>query len=271
MLTFTREKINILIIPLSIFKKQKLLMNEVFIQLIPIFFVVAVIYSAAGFGGGSSYLAILSFFPLVFTEIRMVALLCNIVVVSGSVYIFYKNGFLDFKKILPLLILSVPFAYLGGSLKISQSIFFIILGITLVIAGLLMFLKSTDKTIQLSPQMNGFIGSGIGFLSGMVGIGGGIFLSPVLYLSRWASSKVIAATTACFILVNSIAGLIGQTVTNGFQLDWKSTGALLITVLVGGQIGARLTITWINPVIVRRITAFLILFVGVRILVERLF
>ena len=230
------------------------------------FFLIALIYSAAGFGGGSSYLAVLTLFPLEFTEVRMVALLCNIVVVSSSVYIFYKNGFLNVRKILPLVLWSVPFAYFGGSLKINQSIFFIILGLTLLIAAILMLIKKQENTVQLPPYINGIIGGGIGFLSGLVGIGGGIFLSPLLYLSRWNIPKVIAATTAAFILVNSIAGLIGQVHTNGFSVDFQVVILLLITVLIGGQIGSRLTVSWINPQIVRRITAFLILFVSLRIL-----
>lgn len=234
--------------------------------MIPIFFLIALIYSAAGFGGGSSYLAVLTLFPLEFTEVRMIALLCNIVVVSGSVYVFYQNDFLRIRKILPLVLLSVPFAYFGGSLKINQSIFFIILGLTLFIAAILMLIKKQDKTVKFPPYINGIIGGGIGFLSGLVGIGGGIFLSPLLYLSRWNIPKVIAATTASFILVNSVAGLIGQVHTNGFSVDFQVVVLLLITVLIGGQIGSRLTASWINPQIVRRITAFLILFVSLRIL-----
>lgn len=234
--------------------------------LIPIFFVISLIYASAGFGGGSSYLAVLALFPLEFTTVRMVALLCNIVVVSGSVYVFYKNGFLRFRKVLPLLLLSVPFAYLGGRLKINQDTFFVILGVTLLIAGVLMLVNQNEKTVKLPNYTNGIIGGGIGFLSGLVGIGGGIFLSPLLYLSRWAEAKVIATTTACFILVNSISGLFGQISTNGFDVDIQLTSALLITVLIGGQVGSRLTATKINPKIVQKITAILILFVAVKLL-----
>lgn len=246
-------------------------MDEIVLTLIPIFFVISVIYASAGFGGGSSYLAVLVLFPLEFTTIRMVALLCNIIVVTGSVYIFYKNGFLKLRKILPLILLSIPFAYLGGSLKISEGIFFIILGFSLLIAAVLMLINTNEKAIILPNYSNALIGGGIGFLSGLVGIGGGIFLSPLLYLSRWATAKVIATTTACFILVNSIAGFVGQVTSNGFNIDFKSTGLLLITVLIGGQIGSRLTAKRINPQWVRKITAFLILFVAVRILWKYLF
>lgn len=236
--------------------------------LTPIFFVISVIYASAGFGGGSSYLAVLALFPLEFTEIRMLALLCNIVVVSGSVYVFYKHGFLRFRKVLPLILWSVPFAYLGGSLVISKEIFLIVLGVTLLVAGVLMLIKNNEKTVKLPHYTNGIIGGGIGFLSGLVGIGGGIFLSPLLYLSRWAEAKIIATTTACFILVNSIAGLFGQISANGFNLDVKLTALLFMTVLIGGQIGSRLTATKINPQIVQKITAFLILFVAVKLLIS---
>lgn len=241
-------------------------MSEFLFTLIPIFFVIAVVYSAAGFGGGSSYLAVLALFPLEFTEVRMIALLCNIVVVSGSVYVFHKNGFLKIRKVLPLVFWSIPFAYFGGSLKISQNIFFIILGLTLFIASILMLLKKQENVVKLPHSINGIIGGGIGFLSGLVGIGGGIFLSPLLYLSRWNIPKVIAATTAAFILVNSIAGLIGQVCTNGFSIDFQVIILLLITVLIGGQIGSRITAGRINPRIIRKITAILILFVAIRIL-----
>lgn len=245
-------------------------MTQELLYLIPLFFFIALIYSSAGFGGGSSYLAVLALFPLEFTEIRMLALLCNITVVTGSVWIFYKKGYLKIRKILPLVILSIPFAYLGGRLKIDKNIFFIILGLTLTIASLIMFFSKRNSVIHLPKYSNAAFGGGIGFLSGVVGIGGGIFLSPLLYLTRWAEPKVIAATTASFILVNSISGLIGQTMAVGFHLNLSFALSLIFTVLIGGQIGARFTAGKVNPKMIQWITAFLILFVGVRILIEYL-
>lgn len=242
-------------------------MNEFLPLLIPIFFVISMIYASAGFGGGSSYLAVLALFPLEFTDLRMIALLCNIVVVSASLFIFYKNDFLKIRKALPLILLSVPFAYLGGRLTIDEQLFFMILGITLLIAAILMLIDKREKTIDLPRFTNPIIGGGIGFLSGLVGIGGGIFLSPFLYLTHWAKAKTIAATTAAFIFVNSIAGLIGQINTNGFGIDFQAVFLLLITVFVGGQIGSRLTVKWINSMVVKKITAVLILLVAIRILI----
>jgi uncharacterized membrane protein YfcA len=246
-------------------------MSEFLLILLPIFFFIAVIYSAAGFGGGSSYLAVLALFPLEFTEIRIVALLCNVVVVSGSVYVYYKKEVLKIKEVLPLVLWSVPLAYLGGSLRINQHVFFIILGITLFIASIAMLIQKPQNTIKLSPFINTAIGGSIGFLSGLVGIGGGIFLSPLLYLYNWNTAKIIAATTASFILVNSIAGLIGQVLSNGLAVDLRAICLLLITVLIGGQIGSRITTSRINPLYIRRITAFLILFVSLRILWKAIF
>lgn len=240
------------------------------IYLIPIFFFIALVYSSAGFGGGSSYLAVLTLFSFEFTTIRMVALLCNIAVVSGSVWIFSRKGFLKIRKILPLVLLSVPFAYLGGRMKIDQNEFYILLGFTLLVAAIIMMISKTKNELPLPRFSNAMIGGAIGFLSGMVGIGGGVFLSPMLYFSRWAEVKVIAATTAAFILVNSISGLTGQIMTHGFQLDWKVVGGLLLAVIAGGQIGARFTAGKVNPLIVRRITSVVILVVGLRLLWKNL-
>jgi len=243
-------------------------MNEYLIILIPLFFFISVYYSSAWFGWGSSYLAILALFPIEFTSIRILALLCNITVVSGSVYVFYKKNLLKFSKIIPLIIFSIPFAYLWGSLKINQDIFFIILGITLLISSILMLI---EKNIKIKNKVNNWIiGWSIWFLSWIVWIWWGIFLSPILYIIRWDKAKVIAGTTASFILVNSIAGLLWQTTVNNINIDYKSIILLIITVLAGWQIGSRLTVSKINSKILKKITAFLILFVSLKILWEYL-
>jgi len=244
---------------------------EYIVLLVLIFFVIAVFYSASGFGGGSSYLATLALFPIEFTSIRLIALLCNIAVVSVSTYLFYKSGLLKVKRLLPLIGLSVPLAFIGGSLKIESDTFFIILGLTLFIASSVMLFSSKKEKKKLPNYSNAFIGGGIGFLSGMVGIGGGIFLSPILHISQWSKSKIIAATTSLFILVNSIAGLIGQLINNNIKMDSTLIMYLILAVFLGGQIGSRLTIQRLNPLIVKRITAVLILLVSIRILYQNIF
>ncbi|GAB7257686.1 sulfite exporter TauE/SafE family protein [Polaribacter sp. OB-PA-B3] len=245
-------------------------------HLISLFFIVAVLYSSVGFGGGSSYLAILALTGIVFTQIRATALLCNIVVVSGNVFFFIQQKKLNLKKVIPLVLLSIPFAFLGGKLKISQHLFFILLGFTLLFAAITMWLskkivssnedKNKSKTIK-NISFGGFIG----FISGMVGIGGGIFLAPLLHLTNWDTPKKIAATASLFILVNSIAGLIGQYSNPDFNIDWNLTSILLLTVFIGGQIGSRISNNFLTPIQLKKATAILIAFVSIRILVKYLF
>lgn len=249
-------------------------------EIIVLFFMVSVLYASVGFGGGSSYLAILALTSLSFVQIRGIALLCNIVVVSGGTFIYFKKGYFDWKKSIPLALVSVPMAFWGGYLKISQALFFILLGITLIVAAFLMWnakyiVNETKNIKQHSILKNSFFGGGIGFISGIVGIGGGIFLAPLLHLTRWDSSKKIAATSGFFILVNSMAGLFGQYQTNYNSLSYSFnitlTLLLMITVLIGGQIGSRLSTTKLSPYTVKRMTAVLIALVGLRILWKSFF
>ncbi len=245
-------------------------------HLISLFFIVAILYSSVGFGGGSSYLAILALTGIVFTQIRATALLCNIVVVSGNVFFFIQQKKLNFKKVIPLVLLSIPFAFLGGKLKISQHLFFILLGITLLFAAITMWIskkivssnenKNNSKTLK-NISFGGFIG----FISGMVGIGGGIFLAPLLHLTNWDTPKKIAATASLFILVNSIAGLLGQYSNPDFIIDWNLTSILLLTVFIGGQIGSRISNNFFTPIQLKKATAILIAFVSLRILWKYLF
>lgn len=236
-------------------------------SLVIAFFLIAIVYSSVGFGGGSSYLALLSLTSLAFVELRAISLLCNVVVVSGSTLLYIKKGLLDWKKVIPLVVFSVPLAFLGGYLKIEQAVFFILLAITLIIAALLMlFGNQLSKNQTASTTKNALIGSSIGFISGMVGIGGGVFLSPILHLTKWDAVIKIAATTSFFILVNSIAGLLGQMQNDTFTINKNLTFVLLIAVFIGGQIGSRMTINVLQPKTIKRLTAVLILFIGFRIL-----
>ncbi|WP_158841793.1 sulfite exporter TauE/SafE family protein [Polaribacter sp. L3A8] len=241
-----------------------------------LFFIVAILYAAVGFGGGSSYLAILALTGIVFTQIRATSLLCNIVVVIGNVFLFYQQKEINWKKVIPLITFSIPLAYLGGYLKISQEFFFILLGLTLLIAAITMWtskkISSSDEINNNStPIRNASFGGIIGFISGMVGIGGGIFLAPLLHLTNWDTPKKIAATASIFILVNSIAGLLGQYSNPDFIIDWNLTSVLLITVFIGGQIGRRVSKNYFSPVQLKKATAILIAFVSLRILWKYLF
>ena len=234
------------------------------------FFIIALIYSSVGFGGGSSYLALMGVMAVSMNVMRPAALLCNIVVVTGGTLIFYKEKLLDFKKSWPFLAGSIPFAFLGGYWPIKENTFFLILGLTLVVASVILWIQNDNQLnkelgISESKMFNLGLGGGIGFLSGLVSIGGGIFLSPILHLIRWDHARKISALASVFILLNSLSGLAGQLSRSG-SLDWKFILPLLLSVLMGGQIGSRLGARRFNPVYIKRTTAILILVAGLNIL-----
>lgn len=242
-----------------------------------LFFVVAIIYASVGFGGGSSYLAILALFGLPFKEIRLIALICNIIVVTGGTIIFIKNQQVNWKKILPLALVSVPMAFLGATIKLSRDTFFVILGCSLIVAAILLWLKTRRGDVEnvMTPGKysyirDGFLGGSIGFLSGMVGIGGGIFLSPLLNLIKWDTAKKIAATASVFIFVNSVAGIAGQLTTLQADLNYTRIVLLCVAVFLGGQLGSRMGAIKFNPLVIRRLTAALVFVAGVEVLIKHL-
>jgi len=239
----------------------------------------AALYASVGFGGGSTYIALLALAELDYRALPVIALLCNIIVVTGGTLRFQWRGLIDWPKIWPILLLSVPAAWLGGRMVLEQQSFMLLLGLSLAAAGLLLivepFIKRAGSEDPLDRRWTGHrlftpaIGTGIGFLSGMVGIGGGIFLAPILLLTRWSDSRRIAATASVFILVNSIAGLSGQLMKSGLSSGGEAILAywpLFVGVLLGGQIGSFLASKALPEIWIRRLTALLILYVAVRIL-----
>jgi uncharacterized protein len=235
------------------------------------FFVIAMIYASVGFGGGSSYLALLGqpVFLLSQDVIRPTALFCNIIVVTGGAIIFYREKKIDWKEMWPFLVASVPLAWLGGYLRLKDDVFYSLLAITLIVSSLFLWIQTeappNTKRFNNTP-VNMALGGGIGFLSGLVSIGGGIFLSPVLHLLRWAEAKKISALATLFILVNSISGLAGQFSRGIRSIDAGFLAPLLVAVLIGGQLGSRLGAKKFNPIHIKRITAVLIFIAGVNIL-----
>jgi uncharacterized protein len=247
-------------------------MDQTLIILFVSFFAIALIYASVGFGGGTSYIALLALMGLPMDAIRPTALLCNIVVVTSGTFIFWREGQLDIRKSWPFIVASIPLAFLGGYFRISDAAFFTILGISLIIAAILLWIQPEKlKSIRSENLvLNLSLGGGIGFLSGLVAIGGGIFLSPLLHLIRWDNAKKISALASLFILANSISGLAGQ-LTRSIFIDWSFIVPLLLAVLIGGQIGSRLGARKFDPLYVKRITAMLVLIAGANILKDYLF
>ena len=243
------------------------------LTLASLFLVTACLYASAGFGGGSTYTALLVLAGTEFHLIPLIALSCNIVVVMGGVWRFHKVGALRIKPLLPFLIGSIPAAWIGGRLPISETFFIGLLSVALLLAGLrLLFVKLPERGNETRPTpmlLAALIGTVLGGLAGLVGIGGGIFLAPVLYGLKWGRPRQIAAACSFFILVNSVAGLFGQMLKFQDQniLDQIPTYIpLILAVFIGGQIGAWLSSKKLDPILLKRITACLILVAAVRLL-----
>ena len=235
-----------------------------------LFLVVAVLYSSVGFGGGSTYLALLLIWGIPYFIFPVIALSCNIIVVSGNCFNYIRAGNLNLKLLIPYLIGSIPLAYLGGSLPIEKKLFEILLFLVLAIAGVLLLFNfnsydDREKSYRKIPiVISILIGTVLGFISGLVGIGGGIFLSPILFLIRAGKPKHIVTTASLFILINSISGIIGQLTKNDVLVEVLNYWYLLAAVLIGGQVGNFLNLKIFSTRILALTTAFLVLFVSIR-------
>lgn len=246
--------------------------SETLCLLAAAFFIIALAYSTAGFGGGSSYLAILAMTGLSHSSIPPIALVCNLIVAGGGVFLFAKGGYLSLKKVCPFVVLSIPMAYWGGSLKISKEVFTLLLGFSLLIAAARMLMKDNDfkepqEVSIFKAWAIGLPGGAIlGFLSGMVGIGGGIFLSPLLLLLRWVDAKQAAACASFFIVVNSLAGLWGHWQKG--VLDTQFLIPLGTAVFLGGQIGSRAGAFHVPKHKLKRIVAVLVASIAIKMLMD---
>ena len=236
-----------------------------------LFFVTATLYSSVGFGGGSTYLALLLIWGLPYTIFPIIALSCNIIVVSGNCFNYIRARNLNFKLLIPYLIGSIPLAFIGGSLPVEKRFFEILLFTVLLIAGCLLLLnfRSYDDKKESYKNIPYFmsiiIGGILGFISGVVGIGGGIFLSPILFLLRVARPKHIVTAASLFILINSISGIIGQLTKNLILTEVQDYFYLLIAVLIGGQIGNYLNLKIFTSRLLALLTAGLVLLVTIKL------
>ena len=236
-----------------------------------LFFVTAILYSSVGFGGGSTYLALLLIWGVSYTIFPIIALSCNIIVVSGNCFNYIRAGNLNLKLLIPYLIGSIPLSFIGGSLNIEKQIFEILLFFVLLIAGCLLLINfnsydDKDESYKNIPYFISItIGAILGFVSGIVGIGGGIFLSPILYLLKVARPKHIVTVASLFILINSIFGIAGQLTKEIYFEEIYPYFYLLIAVLIGGQIGNYLNLKIFPTRILALITSILVIFVAIRV------
>jgi len=235
-----------------------------------LFFVTAILYSSVGFGGGSTYLAFLFIWGIPYFIFPLIALSCNIVVVSGNCFNYIRAGNLNLKLLIPYLIGSIPLAFIGGSLPIEKKIFEILLFVVLAIAGLLLLFnfksyEDNEKNfIKIPVAISILIGGILGFISGVVGIGGGIFLSPILFLIKAGKPKHIITVTSLFILINSLSGIIGQLTKNVVLSEIQNYWFLLLAVLIGGQLGNFLNLKIFPTRVLALVTSCLVLFVAIR-------
>jgi len=207
-------------------------------------FIVAALYSSVGHGGGSGYLAILSLTSYGSAEavwLKQYAWALNLIVAGLAFWHYYRAGHHDWSRSLPFIVASVPLAALGGYMSVGGNVYDLLLSVALVMAAWRLFAgKWETGQVELPGRPKAVVvGGGIGLASGVVGIGGGIFLSPVMMLNNWATAKQTAATAALFIWLNSLAGLVGVGLSGRVGLDLDLLGSFGVVVMLGGMLGSR--------------------------------
>lgn len=230
-----------------------------------LFFLIALIYSSVGFAGGSSYLLILTLAGISHESSAAVALVCNLAVSSVTFWRFFKAGHFHFRLVLPFMALSIPMAYFGATLSIEKQVFYFLLGASLALAAFrLYFLKESYEKRSLNFKkiiLVGLPAGGVmGFFSGLIGIGGGIFLSPFLIFTRLANLKEASAAASFFIFVNSLSGLVGKA-QSGFYISQDLT-PLIFAAFFGGFIGSQYgceRLSWLGS---KKILASLVFFIS---------
>jgi uncharacterized protein len=246
--------------------------------LIAAFFATALLYASVGFGGGSTYNALLVLAGTDYRVLPAIALCCNIIVVGWGSLRFAREGITPWRKALPFFLLAPACAFLGGRTPVKETTFLTLLAISLAVSGILLLIDprptADDDHFEI-PRSSTLratdlgLSAALGYLAGLVGIGGGIFLAPWLHFSKWAGSRAIAATASLFILVNSVVGLAGQAMKLGGVGQLAGVFAywpLALAVALGGLIGNQLGIKLIQPLRMRRITAVLILYAAGQLL-----
>jgi uncharacterized membrane protein YfcA len=225
----------------------------------------AAVYASVGHGGASAYLAILSLFGASRDEMSTSALILNVLVAGVATLTYARAGHLAGSRTWPFAIASVPAAYLGGFVQVSARAYGLLLGLALLAAAVRLWWTpgaQPPRTVSWAVALPA--GAGIGILSGIVGVGGGIFLSPLVILTGWASAKQAAATSAAFIVVNSLAGLAGRAARGALVIG--NLAPLVLAAFIGGLVGAQVGAHRFLPVHLRRVLALILLSVALKTL-----
>ncbi|MNK65652.1 Sulfite exporter TauE/SafE [compost metagenome] len=235
-----------------------------------ILFFVAFLYAAVGHGGASGYLALMALYGVVPEEMKPTALVLNLFVSLTSFIQYYRGGYFSKKLFIPIAAASIPLAFIGGMITVEENIYKRILGILLLFPVIrFFFFKNVDDS-ELKPHNTAIAvitGGVVGLLSGMIGIGGGIILSPILLLLHWTNQKQTAAISAAFIFVNSVAGLGGM-VTQGISF----TGDMMMYIIVaftGGLLGAYLGSKKFNQNVLKYVLATVLLMASYKLLLTK--
>lgn len=241
-------------------------MEVIEISIILALFVVAVLYSSVGHGGASGYLAVMALLAVAPEVTRPTALILNLFVASIAFIQFYRGGHFDLRIFLPFAAGSIPFAFLGGMIHLPTTVYKIILGVTLMLAAIRLAINLKSESEIRTPQiwLCLLIGACLGFVSGLVGVGGGIFLTPILLLMNWTETKKAAGISALFIFVNSLSGLLGN-----YAQVLKLPGTVyvwIIAAIIGGIIGATLGSYRFNSLVLRRVLSFGLLIAGAKLI-----
>lgn len=229
-------------------------------------FFIAFLYSSVGHAGASGYIAVMTLFSLAPAEIKPTALVLNIIVASIGSWQFWRAGHFSWRLFWPFAVLSFPLAYLGGYLNLPTHIFKVVVGVVLLFSAVHFLMPPRAESEPRAPSKSASIGIGafLGLLSGLTGTGGGIFLTPILLLMRWTTTKTAAAVSALFILVNSVSGLLGNfSATKNLPSLALPLG---VAVVIGGTMGSYLGSNKLQSSTIKRLLAVVLIIAGLKLI-----
>lgn len=228
--------------------------------------VIAFLYASVGHAGASGYIAVMSIASLTPDQIKPTALVLNILVASIGTWQFCRAGHFSWRLFWPFALLSIPCAFMGGYLTLPTHVFKIIVGCVLLLSAIHFFWQPRENDIRAEPTLPKALTAGglLGLFAGLTGTGGGIFLTPLLLIMRWARTKTAAATSALFILVNSVSGLLGN--ISSTQKIPSFVLPLAITAIIGGALGSYYGSRQFSPVLIKRLLASVLVIAGLKLI-----